>query len=293
MDVFNPGNPVVPSITTALGSLDKPGIRRWERQQVAAYAVTHVDELLARSEEVGYRYLMAVPKILTPEKADELRGVDLWSAAEYALDEAADTGTWIHEYIENDLNGGFPGDPVRDDHYQMVEAYHDWKDGHDIEVIATERTVYGDGYAGTGDVFLRIDGVIYCLDWKSSAAVRETHIAQIAAVGAAHSAAREVPEGTEGAYYHKLQPKVSEQHGGQVDSWWVPEPLPAFQAYGIVQVRPADYDNRGTYIEPFCKLHTVPQGMIDAGYRLFRSALDARLAQKGLKDAMKATGWED
>src|SRR5690606_10974773 len=109
---FDPGAPVVMSITTALGAVDHPGLRNWERQQIAAFAVTHLDEIAAKDVEVGYRYLMAVPKILTPEKADDLGPeVDLWNAAEYALNVAADTGTWIHAFIEADLKGLFPEDP--------------------------------------------------------------------------------------------------------------------------------------------------------------------------------------
>ena len=82
------------SITTALGSIDHPGLRNWERQQVAAFAVAHAEEILAKDEEVAYRYLMAVPKFLTPEKADEIPPeVDVWNAAEYALNAAAETGS--------------------------------------------------------------------------------------------------------------------------------------------------------------------------------------------------------
>lgn len=155
---MNGGKPLM-SITTALGAVDHPGLRQWERQQVAAFAATHVEELAAKDVEVGYRYLMAVPKFLTPEKHDALDpGLDLWNAAEYALNEAAEVGTWIHRYLEEYLNGGFPEDPIREDHYQMVKAFHKWEAEHDIEVLSTERTVYGDKYAGTADLFAKIDG---------------------------------------------------------------------------------------------------------------------------------------
>lgn len=277
----------LPSITTCLGALDKPGVRNWERQQIAAFAVTHVEQILAKEVEVAYRYLMAVPKFLTPEKHDALDyGVDVWNAAEYALDYTANAGTWIHTYIEDHLLGRFPEDPIRDDHYQMVTAFHAWESEHDIEVISTERTVFGDGYAGTADLFAKVDGVTTLIDWKSSAQVRESHKAQLAAIGAAITTAKEVSEGTEGAVQHKLQPKVAAEHG-QDYAWFVEEPLPDFQQYGVVQVRPDDYTNAGEFIPAFCKMTVIGPKQIEAGYKLFISGRDARLAQREMKDAEK------
>lgn len=286
--IFQEGQPIVPSITTVLGAIDHPGLRQWERQQIAAFAVTHLDEIAAKDEEVGYRYLMAVPKFLTPEKADALPPeVDVWHAAEYALNEAANTGTWIHSYIEDDLLDRFPEDPQRRDHEQMVIAYLEWKAQHDIRVLHTEFTVFGDGYAGTGDWILEVDGVLTLGDNKSSRAVRESHIAQLGAIGAGHYIAKEVPANTDGAVMHKLQPKVAEEHGGQKEAWFVEEPLPEFQQYAVLQVRPDDWDNNGAYVPAFCEMHVIPQAKVEAGYEMFRGALAVRLAQKRMKDLDK------
>lgn len=286
--IFEPDQPVVPSITTCTGAVDKPGLRQWERQQVAAYAATHVEELAAKDVEVGYRYLMAVPKFLTPEKHDELDPADdLWNAAEVALNDASEAGTYIHDYIDQYLSGGFPQDPVREDHYQMVEAFHKWESEHDIEVISTERTVFGPQYAGTADAFLKIDGVTTLVDWKTSRKVQHAHIAQIAAIGAAVTTAREVPEGTPGAVRHKLQPKVAAEYGGQEFAWFVEEPLPDFQQYAVGRIRPDDWDNHGVYIPAFCEMHILPQKVVDAAYPLFIAGRDVRLAQRALKQAEK------
>lgn len=284
-DIFGGGG-VLPSITTVTGALPKgAGLERWSRQQVAAYAVTHVDELISRSEEVGYKYLMAVPKVLTPEKADSLPSV--WNASEYVLDDLSNTGTWIHQYIEDDLLGRFTAEPMRDDHAEMTEAWHQWRAQHDIEVIATEQTVFGEGFAGTADLFAKIDGVTYCVDHKSSRAVRESHVAQLGAIGAAHTTAQQVPEGTPGAVYHQIQPKIAEENGVSRNSWWVPGTLPAFEAYGVLQIRPADLTDRGEYIEPFVKLHQIPYTRIEAGYELFRAGLAVRMAQRNYKNIEK------
>lgn len=288
-DIFGlNGGKALMSITTALGSIDHPGIRNWERQQIAAFAVAHAEEILAKDEEVAYRYLMAVPKFPTPEKADEIPPeVDVWNAAEYALNAAAETGTWIHEYLESYLLGGFTEPIYRDDHYEMVEVFHAWEAEHDIEVLSTERTVYGDGYAGTADLMARVDGVVTLLDFKTSKAVRDSHKSQLAAIGAAITTAKEVPEGTPGSVRHKLQPKVAAEHGGQENAWFVEEPLPDFQQYAVLQIRPHDVSNYGEYIDPFCKLHVIPQAEIEAAYDLFIAARDVRLSQRKLKEAEK------
>lgn len=283
--IFEEDAQVVPSITTALGALDKPGLVDWHVSQTAAFAVTHVDDLLSRTEEAGMRYLQYFSR--RKPKDWDAPEIDVYNAAQYVLDDAANTGNYIHNYIEDYLTGNFTTEPVREDHAEMVEAFHAWEAEHDIEVIATERTVFGQNYAGTADLFAKIDGVVYCVDHKSSRAVRDSHIGQLGAIGAAHTAAREVSEGTEGAVYHKIQPKVSAEHGGQVDSWWVPEALPDFQAYGVLQVRPLDYTTKGEVIEPFCALHTIPQAKIEAGFKLFQAGLSARLAQRELNQLEK------
>src|SRR5690606_31988552 len=111
------------SITTAIGAIEKAGLRQWERQQVAAFAVAHAEEILAKDEEVAYRYLMAVPKFLTPEKHDELPPErDVWNAPEFVLNELAETGTWIHEYHLDHLFVNLMSDNYRDDNRQRVNC---------------------------------------------------------------------------------------------------------------------------------------------------------------------------
>lgn len=284
--IFEDGSKV-PSITTALGAIDKPGLIHWHVEQTVLYAVTHIDQLLSRTEEAGVGYLSYV----TRRKPDDWDDEELspYTAAQYVLDDLSNTGVWIHKFIEDDLNGFITDEPLREDHYEMAEAYLRWKEMVDIEVIATESTVFGSGYAGTGDVFAYINGVPTCIDTKSSRKVHETHIAQLAAVGAGDYRAVEVPEGTEGAVYHKLENAVAAEYGGNADSWWVQETVPDFSQYGILQVRPTDFDRRtGEQIDPFCELHIIPQEQIDAGFELFQASLAVRKASATLDHLIKA-----
>lgn len=281
--IFGDGT-VVPSVTTALKSVGDPsGLIYWSVEQTVLYSVTHIDDLLTRTEEAGARYLQYVSSKPKNEVLDD-PDFNPYNAHRKVLDDLSNTGDWIHRYIENDLNGLFPDEPQREDHYEMAQAFQDWRSEHDVEVLATEATVFGDGFAGTGDFWAKVDGVPMLVDTKSSRKLGNSHIAQLAALGSCDTMAVEVSEGTEGAVYHKLTPAVAKQHGGQVDSWWASRPTPDFTTYGVLQVRPADFDRKtGEYIAPFCKLHVVPQKKIDAGFDFFKAGLLACRAESMLK----------
>lgn len=266
---------------------DPRGLINWTAEQVALFAVTHIDDLLSRTESAGVRYLQYVTKKQKPEVLDD-EDLNVFNAARVVLDDYSNTGTYIHQYIDDDLNDRFTTDPYRQDHVEMVEAWYRWKSEHDIKVHATEATVFGDGNAGTGDLWATIDSVPMLIDAKSSRKLRYSHIAQLAALGACDTMAVEVAAGHEGAVYHKLTPAVAAQHGGQVDSYWIPKPTPAFTTYGVLQIRPGDFHaTTGEYIEPFCKLHVIPQAKIDAGWDYFQAGLMARHAERKLRELEK------
>lgn len=277
---------VVPSITTCLGVVGDPkGLIHWNVEQTALYACTHIDDLLNRTEEAGVRYLQYVAKQPKTEVLDD-EELNVFNASRVILDDLSNTGDFIHGYIEDDLNDRFPKDPVRADHVEMVEAYLDWRESNEVEVVATEATVFGSGYAGTGDFWAIINGIPTLVDTKSSRKLADKHVAQLAAIGACDTMAVEVDSSEPGAVYHKLTDAVAAQHNGQVDSWWLPKEVPAFSQYAVLQVRPGDFDrSTGEYIAPFCKLHVIPQAKIDAGWELFQAGLLARNAEKKLRAA--------
>lgn len=281
--IFGDGS-VVPSVTTALGAVGDPaGLIHWNVEQTALYAVTHIDDLLSRTEDAGVRYLQYVSRKPKDEVLDDPE-LNVFTAARVMLDDASNTGTFIHQYIDDDLNFRVTVEPEREDHVEMVEAWHEFRSEHDVMPLATEATVFGDGFAGTGDLWAVIDGVPMCVDTKSSRSLRISHVAQLAAIGSCDTMAVEVAEGTPGAVYHKLSPAVSAQHGGQVDSWWVAEPVPAFREYGVLQIRPGDFDrSTGEFVPPFCRLHRIPQVKIDAAWDYFQAGLLARRAERAIR----------
>lgn len=272
---------VVPGVTGVLDAIAKPGLINWHVEQTAAFAVTHIDDLLNRTEEQGLRYLQYFSRRLTPEKMDD---VTIYNYSMGVLDDLSNNGNIIHSYTEAVRNDWIePFIPLeRADLWEMVEAFLIWNSEHTYRHTATEAILFGNGYAGTADWFGELDGVPTLGDDKTSREVHESHEAQLAALGACHTWAKEVPEGTPGATYYKIVPSVAKHHGDQVDSWWIEEPLPAFTQYGVLQIRPFDGGK-----EPFCEFHKIDDTIIDAGWDYFQAALAAKKAQRKRKDAVK------
>lgn len=256
---------LVPSVTTITGVTHKPGLVQWAADQTAAYAVTHVDDLLSRTEEAGWGFLRYFWK-REPKSSDELRG-----AHHRVLNEAANIGTNVHEWIEADLKGEF--EPAIDslECEQMVEQWLAWKSEHDIEPVLVETTAVNreHGYAGTLDGLWRIDGVPTLVDVKTSRNTWPEHFQQIAALGACYTIMEEVPEGTEGAVEF-------------VDTWWVETVMPAFSEYAILHLRPQDFNSKGEPLDAFCELK--PVNHVDLHFDGFLGALQLKKYERKLKE---------
>ena len=265
-------------VTTALGALEKPGVLQWTIDNVVAYCVANIDGLLNRTEEQGFGFARFYHKRLKESDFDDPL-IDFRNASNGVLNDLAELGTVTHQWIEDYVNGRFEPEITRDEQAEMIEKFLLWEAEHDIQVIASEATVVGvtgqgHPYAGTLDHIWIIDGIPTLLDVKTSRSTREEHYAQLAALSAAQSMIQEVAEGTEGAVEYK-------------GKWWIEVPIPEFTQHAILHLRPGDFDNHGTYIEPFCKLKIVSEKHIEAGWALFQSAVSARIAQRMFKDLEK------
>lgn len=291
-------NPVtgerVPGVTTVLGVIDKPQLKQWAVDQTAAYAVANIDSLLNRTEEQGYNFLRWYWNRMKPEDFDDPDN-DLRNYHVGVLNDAAELGTLVHEWIEADLNEWFEPDITRDEQAQMIVEYLAWRDAHEIEVYCTEATLFGQGYAGTTDWIGKITclhedpcvepGTSVAVDNKTSRNTWDEQIAQLAALGACHTWMRQVPAGTPGAHKHEKTTK-----GKKSTSWWLPQEVPPIQQYALLHIRPDDYDYNGNFIPAFCELKVIPLEEIEVGYEMFEGALQVRKSQARLKALRKARG---
>lgn len=272
---------VVPSITNCIGALEAPGIVQWSVDQTVSRMAVDFERLKDSSaEDIFRRERFGLSRAKSADFDDPM--FEWTQAYSVALNELADLGTRVHDWIEADLLGHIEPDIYSKAQEEMVIEWLNWKADQDIVVHAIEATVYGDRYAGTADLFWNLNGVNRLDDIKTSKAVRDSHVAQLAALGASDLLAKEVPADTEGAVGHK--PRKADK---EFSSWWVKDVLPPVEAYGILQLRPTDWDKMGYEIAPFCTLHDIPQERIDAGFELFIASRDARYAQKKLNDVTK------
>lgn len=167
---------MVPSVTSILGSLDKPALLNWAVDTTAQYAADNV-EVLA--------------------KLDRSSAVDLLKGARWRTTRsAADAGTDAHSVLE-DLANGTP--VVRTEHNGWVlDCWDGLNREFDIEVLETEPTFWNgeEGYAGSADLVALVDGELAVLDYKTSGSgiYAETCL-QLAAYAMAPTIIR--PDGTE------------------------------------------------------------------------------------------------
>jgi len=158
---------LVPSITNVQGVLSKDALPRWAAKMVA---------------ETAYRMRNALPEMGEAEAVDMLKASP-WNSSK----RAADRGTDIHGYLEARLLGQATDD-LTEEATQYVAAAEAWLDLWKPEPLLTETTVFGIGYAGTGDLWCVIDGVECIVDFKTGKALYPDSALQIAALWGASEA---------------------------------------------------------------------------------------------------------
>ena len=245
---------MVPSITTVLKSEAKPAIAQWAANQTAAYAVANAESLLTHSEDWGYKMLR-------------------FNYHEGVLQDASEMGTWLHEYVQADVDGSeeeFPDlNVAHDSHWEMVEQWLKFKSEHDIRAHHTERTVWNDelGYAGTLDGLWEFDGKLCLMDIKTSRGLYTSTWMQLAALWNA-------PE--------MFIPQDDDSYAS-LTGWQKP-----VEEIGVLHIRPNDWDSRGNPMPAFCRW--VPANDLDLHFRAFKGLLTYGEAQRDVRLAEKERG---
>lgn len=146
---------VCPGVTTLIGKgLPKPALPYWSAKSVAEYVVDNpegIDALRTMGRESAVAALKQIP----------------WTKR----DEAAVRGTDVHELAERILHGEAVEVP---EHLTgHVEGYARWLDAFAAEPIVTEVPVANraNWYAGKPDAIVRMGGLVWLLDWKTSSGV--------------------------------------------------------------------------------------------------------------------------
>jgi hypothetical protein len=152
---------LVPSVTNVLSVLNKPALPRWSAKVVAEQAAAMKQSL---------------PNLEDDEIVDLLKGAP-WRTST----RAADRGTTIHAYLEARMRNT-PLPPVAGEAALYRNAAEEWLDAWQPQVLDTELTVFGEGYAGTGDLWCVMDGAVCVVDFKTSKAIYSEAALQLAAL---------------------------------------------------------------------------------------------------------------
>lgn len=164
-----------PSVTSVLNVLDKPGLAFWSVNQ-ALGAVGK--EIKLSQKHAGSRPLTDVEIQTAIDKSK--------TASKETLKKAGDFGTRAHEAIDQLISGTPPENLILDEDIKhVVKNFWDWwlQSGTSLDPRG-DTMVYSPryGYAGALDALaLSEDGKLMVCDWKTSNAVYESHIMQVAA----------------------------------------------------------------------------------------------------------------
>lgn len=161
----------IPGVTSVLKLLDKPALVQWS----ANCAVEAIRKGLGDGTHVlGASELEA---LLQQAK----------TAHRKISKEATDIGSLVHKFAESvlvDRRAAMPSDPQA---AKGAAAFLDWLHSHQIEPIDVERMVFSKRwyYAGTCDLYGRIDNDLCVLDFKTSSGLYLEMLLQLAAYAVA------------------------------------------------------------------------------------------------------------
>lgn len=260
---------IVPSVTTVLKAGASEALTQWAVDQTAGYASINAESLLTRTPDAAFGYLRFFWK---REPKPLAEGYDLRNYHEGVLQEAADLGTDIHEWIQADAHPGleYPDiSQLNDQFFEMVGVWDEWSAGQFIQPVLTEATVYNskEGYAGTLDCLWWINGKLCLIDIKSARSLWPDHSRQLAALKEADIL---LVQGDDGEWMELPWQAWVEQ----VD--W----------FGFMHVRPSDIDKDGEPMLPY--LEMVEAEDLDLHFEAFRGLLSVKQADLAVK-ARQAT----
>jgi len=136
---------LIPSVTTMLGLMAKPGLDRWKQDQLLRIAYDNPPKMDESFERFADKCLVL---------------------HEQPVEEAADFGTRIHDAIEK----YFEGYPIDDDLLDYINPAFRWKQENKLRFIEREKILVNmeHGFAGTVDIVgLGANQEKFIVDWKT------------------------------------------------------------------------------------------------------------------------------
>ena len=159
----------LPSVTTVLSVIAKPALVGWSAKVTREFYQTALLDLLKKKTP------LTEPIIYQIDEQAKTCYKDVQTTA-------MDIGSRVHAKVEWYLKSGRIPE-VEDDEEKSFTAFVKWYDRNDFTEIQTEQTVWhSSGFAGTLDFCGRDkDGLLTLLDFKTSKAIYDDYLLQVAA----------------------------------------------------------------------------------------------------------------
>tara|TARA_B100000029_G_scaffold237854_1_gene234924 strand:- start:13066 stop:13812 length:747 start_codon:yes stop_codon:yes gene_type:complete len=165
----------LPSVTSVLNTISKPGLISWEKNVAIDYAREKISKYISNTENTN---LDGLHEIF--ENAKE--------QPKFIMSKAGEFGTKAHEFIELLLQQNFDVD-VPSNMKWIYKNFNDWKNEYNFNNIEQEKYLYSTkyGYAGTADSIGLINDNLFILDWKTSKGLYIEHLLQVSAYANAYT----------------------------------------------------------------------------------------------------------
>tara|TARA_B100000686_G_scaffold345176_1_gene429238 strand:+ start:3681 stop:4427 length:747 start_codon:yes stop_codon:yes gene_type:complete len=165
----------LPSVTSILSTISKPGLINWEKNVAIDYAKDKISKYISNTENTN---LDGLHEIF--ENAKE--------QPKFIMSKAGEFGSKAHKFIELLLEQDFNVD-VPNNMKWIYKNFNDWKNEYNFNSIEQEKYLYSAkyGYAGTADSIGLVDENLFILDWKTSKSLYIENLLQVSAYANAYS----------------------------------------------------------------------------------------------------------
>lgn len=152
-------------VTTVLQRLNKPALVVWAASEAKKYI------------EANLRPGQSLDEV----EIQQLAKNAMW-AHRNRKDTAAEMGTFVHQWIEDHINGKNPILPVNPQLQKAVEAFIKWYEKLDISGDVEKRLCSPSlNLAGTVDFIGKLDGKLTIMDWKTGSGIYPEYLYQMGA----------------------------------------------------------------------------------------------------------------
>jgi len=172
---------LLPSVTTILNIISKPALIPWAARHERAYVVTIAGRIYQRLKDTFTEYIPAEDFV-----TDLKQGLED-PAHKQLLKKAASIGTEVHNLIDWFMAGelskkrkAMPPKLTTREARRSFRHWRKWRDSVHLTPILSEEQVASllHGYAGTLDLYAKVDGELCVVDYKTSARVYEESFLQ-------------------------------------------------------------------------------------------------------------------